>query len=329
MTQRRYHPAFLKIKELVGEVSEKTSCPITSFQTTHCDGQWRMPSEIVDQNYHPYNRGYGKCSHSGYHSIDIIDWLIRYSYEKSKQKSNMIEVISNFTYPNDFISQIPLANYKKYFDSDEPLKYNENILRKKYKNYGEIDAQIELAYKNHHGGKITTGQFSLLHNSFSQRNWASATGRDLYKGNGRIRHEIHYIVQGPFQTILFESLQSEEILNEKTTHSNVGGEYHLDVHVFRNSKLFPEWKTYEKITVDDLDQHILKGYSRGHQEDARRCAITTFIKSLNAKNVKRQSDLKDQKESIAILEAIYDSAYRRKKQKNPLVKIKTDSNNEK
>ena len=329
MTQRRYHPAFLKIKSLVDEISSTTGCPITSFQTTHCDGQWRMPSEIVDQDYHPYNQGYGKCSHSGYHSIDVIDWLVRSSYAQSNHKANTAEVISNFVYPNDFISQLPLDKYEKFFGSNDPIKYSENFLRSEYSTYGELDAQIGLTYHDDSNSKITIGQFNLLHNSFSQRNWPSAIGRDLYKGNGRIRHEFHYLVQGPFQTIIFESFQSEEILNEQTSHSGVGGEYHLDVHIFRNSKLFPTWKSYEKVTIDDLSTQILKGYSRGHQEDARKQAITAFLNAVDNRKEERLSDLKDQQGSIEILYGVYKSALLRKNNKNPIVRVKIGKRDEK
>ena len=319
MTQRRYHSAFLKIRDLIDEVAERTGVPITSFQSTHCDGQWRMPSEIIEQNYHPYNQGYGKCSHSGYHSIDIMDWLVRSSIKNTNKKIKKIEVISNFMYPIDFINQLQYEKYSDFFEDNEPIKYSKDEYQKNVKDYGEIDAQIQVVFKNSNNQITTLGQYNLLHNSFSQRNWPSAKGRDLYKGNGRIRHEFHYIVQGPFQTIIYESYQSEEILNKKTSHSNVGGEYHLDIHVFRNSKMFPDWKSYEKITINDFDNHILKGYSRGHQEDARRNTIITFIKALTNKNINRLSDIEDQQDSIDILYSVYKSALLRKKGKNPLV----------
>jgi len=326
LTQRRYHVAFQKIKTLIVEVAERTGVPITSFQTIHCDGQWRMPSEIIEQDYHPYNQGYGKCSHSGYHSIDIMDWLVKSSILNNKQKIEKIEVVSNFMYPNDFVNQLPYDSYRKLFNSKEPIKYTEEEYKELTKDYGEMDAQIQVAFKNKNNDVTTIGQFSLLHNSFSQRNWSSAKGRDLYKGNGRIRHEMHYIVQGPFQTIIYESYQSEEILTEKNNHSNIGGEYHLDIHVFRNSKMFNDWKSYEKISLDDLGNNILKGYSRGHQEDARRLAIVSFLKSINNPDTVRYSDIEDQAESLDILYLAYKSALLRKKQKNPLVNIEVNKN---
>lgn len=327
LTQRRYHFAFLKIKELIDEVTTRTGVPITSFQTTHCDGQWRMPSEIIDQDYHTYYTGYGKCCHSGYHAIDIMDYLVRNSIKNEKQKIKSIEVSSSFMYPLDFINQLPYESYEKLFSSKEPIKYSIEEYREKVSNYGEIDAQIQLTFRNENNEITTIGQLNLLHNSFSQRNWPDATGKDLYKGNGRIRHEMHYLVQGPFQTIIYESYQSEEILCEKTSNSNVGGEYHLDIHVFRNNKMFNDWKSYEKISIEDFPNKILKGYSRGHQEDARRQAIICFLKAIKKEKVERLSDLEDQSESTNILWAAYKSAYLRRNNQNHLVKIYTEDKN--
>lgn len=98
MAQRRYHPAFQKVKHLIGEVFRETNCPVTSIQSFHSDGQWRMPTEIVDQDYHPYNQGYGKCCHSGYHSIDIVSWLLEDAMSADKQINN-VDIFANFVRP--------------------------------------------------------------------------------------------------------------------------------------------------------------------------------------------------------------------------------------
>lgn len=324
MAQRRYHPAFHEIDRLIREVRDRTGAPVTAFQSIHCDGQWRMPDEIVDQDYHPYNEGYGKCLHSGYHSIDITNWLVRRSYDSSHTLED-VEVFSNFVYPNDFLAQLPLENYNQLFDNFEQYrKYNPEELARKYNSYGEIDANISTAYKDKDGRTLTVGQLGLLHTGFGQRNWPSALGKDLYKGNGRVRQETHYLTQGPFQTIYFQSLQSEEILHEEVNHSNVGGEYHLDIHVFRNNKMFPQWKSYEKISLDDMSINILEGYSRGHQEDARRASVLTFLKSIKEPDTVRYSDLLDHTYSVGLIGAAYRSALNRKQGGNPLVSVQAE-----
>lgn len=318
--QRRFHSAFIKIRQLINEVFYRTNCPVTSIQSFHSDGQWRMPSEIVDQIYHPYCQGYGKCSHSGYHSIDIAPWLLEATEVPGKEINN-VDVFSNFLYPSDFLAQLNLEDYRKIFpDFDAHNKYSEHELDVKYRSFGEIDAFLSMAYK-HDDKTIALGSTNLVHNGFAQRNWASAQGRDLYKGNGRVRHESHYIEQGPFQAISYISYQGREVdPNNLDGIYDVGGEYHLDIHVFRNDKMFPEWKNYEKFTINDVGVNIMEGKSRGHQEDARRKCVLEFVGALqNGTGV--SSDFLDHKRGTMLLYASYKSAVLRKAGKNPLVNI--------
>lgn len=321
MAQRRFHPAFIKIKELIKEVFEETNCPITSLQSFHSDGQWRMPSEIVDQVYHPYCQGYGKCSHSGYHSIDIAPWLLEATESKEKEINN-VDVFSNFLYPNDFLSQLNLNDYRNLFtDFDVVNKYGTKELMKKFENFGEIDAFLSFKFK-HDDQTLSLGCTNLVHNGFAQRSWSSTLGHDLYKGNGRVRHESHYIEQGPFQSISYISYQGKEVdPNNLNGIYDIGGEYHLDIHVFRNQKMFPKWKNYEKISINDIGVKIMEGKSRGHQEDARRACILEFVSAIQDSKNKTSSDFLDHKRSTLLFYAAYKSAILRKMGKNPVVNI--------
>ncbi len=76
VAQRRFHKGFQKVYNLIKEIFMETNCPITSIQINHSDGQWRLPNEIVDIDYHSFNQGFGKCSHSGYHFIDILNFFL-------------------------------------------------------------------------------------------------------------------------------------------------------------------------------------------------------------------------------------------------------------
>lgn len=321
MAQRRWHPAFIKIKSLIAEVFEKTNCPVTSIQTFHADGQWRLPSEIVDIDYHGYNQGFGKCSHSGYHFFDIVTWLLE-AGESKKKSVNNVDTFTNFLRPSDFLHQINLKNYQSIFpDFKTRNKHAEKELRRLFKDYAEIDAFSSFAFK-HNDSIQTLASINLAHNSFSQRGWFSVTGKDLYKGNGRLRQESHFIEQGPFQAISLISYQSKEVDPTETQGLyDVGGEFHLDIHVFRNSRLFPKWKTYEKISIKDLNNKSMTDKSRGHQEDARRQAVLELFKFLNGECVMPVSDLLDHERSTKLMSGVYQSAANRFNGKNPVVNI--------
>jgi predicted dehydrogenase len=323
MTQRRFHPLFQKARDSIKEVFEYTNCPITSIQIFHSDGQWRFPTEIIEQSAHPYNQGYGKCSHSGYHFFDIISWLME-AAESSEKKPDSVEISSSHLSPSDFISQLNYKDYLRLFPNfDDYNKYSEKDFKKITKNYGEIDSFNQLTFKKRKR-VVTLASVNLCHNGFSQRNWITAAGRDLYKGNGRVRQEIHIIEQGPFQSLIYVSLQSKEVNPDiKNELSLPGGENHADLFVSRNSRINPSWKSFEKITVSELISSHMEGKSRGHQEEARRNGVIDFINFLNKKNTTDNfiSDLTDYERTIKLISGSYLAMIKNKKYKPSCVCI--------
>lgn len=322
MSQRRYHPMYKIMREKIIEVFKETNCPITSIQTSHSDGQWRTPSEIVDLEYHGFNLGYGKCSHSGYHSIDMINWLIS-STEKSLKTITSAEVFTSFIKPSDFLHQVNYSDYNNIFPEFYKInKYSEKEFQSKTKKFGEIDAFSNITFKS--GKNIQTlASMNLIHNGFSQRGWLSSVNRDLYKGNGRVRQEQYFIEQGPFQSLSLITYQSREICEKEEDLFSIGKEFHIELHVFRNSNLFSKWKTHEIFNVKDHSEMKLSGKSRGHQEDARYSGVMDFIDAV--KNKKDTiSDFLDHKKGTQLLSAIYQSAIKRNLSKNALIKIKFD-----
>lgn len=313
--QRRHHGGFLKTRNLILEISKRTNCPITSIESFHSDGQWRFPREIVEQTYHPYNQGYGKMSHSGYHSLDTAVWLAQSSILDTKKEYDNFELYAQVARPADFFSQLTPEDYVRLFPeidknnllSSDHLK--EMLSMKDTRSVtGELDAHSLIALRR---GEytITNLGFHAVHNGFSQRNWISVAGRDLYKGNGRVRHESYIIEQGPFQCVIVNSFQSHEIFKSNISPNAVGGEYHYDIHVFRNSTLFPEYKTYELITMSEINELVDLKYSRGHQEDARRNCVEEFILSIENQMPPDQqiSNFLDHELSTHLLSAIYES----------------------
>ena len=319
MAQRRFHPAFKKIKSLIEDCYKKTNCPVTSIQSFHCDGQWRMPTEMIEQIYHPYCQGYGKCSHSGYHFFDIVPFLINSSYSKDKLYDE-VTAYSTVVRPLDFLQQISLKDYEKLFGKksfNNHNKYSEKEYEKLMKHFGEIDAFTNLEFKNKNK-TITLASINLAHNGFAQRDWVTAEGKDLYKGNGRVRQETHIIQQGPFQSVHYHSYQSKEVNpDENVGLYDVGGEYHLDIYVFRNSKMIGG-KTFEKITFKNLNKRIMKNKSRGHQEDARANGFLEFVEFLEGKRKRKDmtSDFLTHRMGSLITSLIYRSIVSQYNHKN-------------
>lgn len=280
MAQRRFHPGYKYVYEKIKEVTEKTNCPVTSIVSSHSDGMWRLPTEIVSMNYHPYNQGYGKLSHSGYHSLDIGLWFTEAGETPSKHTDTAV-VSANFVRPSDFLHQINIEDYKRIFSNfDTENKFPEETYHALFQTFGEIDASCDITLLSNNK-KQTIWSLSLMHNGVSQRGWISSEGRNLYKGNGRIRQEFYYICQGPFQSILLETFQTYEVSPEiKENLFDFGEEFHFDIHVTRNNTLFPEWKRLESKSINDLMDLKMEGQSRGPNEDARRLCIIEFIQNI-------------------------------------------------
>ena len=233
-SQRRFHAGFCFVEKLLKEIGDKTNCPVTFIQSYHSDGQWRFPSEIVTQDYHPYCSGYGKASHSGYHFFDMLYRLYIASGVKTKFADSM-EIVSSFVQPNGFIRQLSETDYHALFNDryDSVKKWSDKQLQETYKCYGEIDLSAIVTLKRDED-IIANLSVNLIHNGFARRTWLEP-GEDLYKGNGRVKHEHHNIQQGPFQNIQIHSYQSKDKHGlMENCEDDLGGNNHFDVYVFRN-----------------------------------------------------------------------------------------------
>lgn len=300
LSQRRHHPAYKLVKDTINEVYEATNCPITYYYSFHNDGQWRMPKEISEIEYHGFKDGYGKASHSGYHFYDLLSWFTEIYRNEKNIHSLTTKSWGNF--PDNYLKQIGPTILNKVFGSD--IEANKNNLSR----YGEIDVMstIKLCTKD----SVTThAQIDLLHSGLSSRSWVDVEGRNLYKGNGRVRHEQHYISIGPFASISLTSWQSKPFETEQLNSVEIfkpGHEFNLDITICRNSKVIGgnDVKTY---SLNDFYDPTLTEYSRGHQEDARRNAIIEFNNLVNTRRSSGSSSLSSHALSSKLMSSVYES----------------------
>ncbi len=302
LTQRRYHPAYRLIRDIIKEVFEKTGSPITYYYSFHNDGQWRLPKELATLEYHGFNKGFGKASHSGYHFYDLLNW-----FSEPYRKAFCIDRLSvkawpNF--PNNYYRQVTPTVINSVFQDYRVHSSEKN----KFSNYGEIDVMstIQLCSEE---STITHAQVDLLHSGISTRSWLAIEGRDLYKNNGRVRHEQHYINMGPFLAISLTSWQSKPFHAENIEDKAIfrpGHEFNLDISICRNSKLIGG-KDAETISLRDIYEPTLEDYSRGHQEDARRSAIVEFFQLVETNRGDNTSSLESHMLSSMIMSTVYES----------------------
>lgn len=164
LTQRRFHPAFQLVKKTVAEIYAKTGCPITYYYAFHNDGQWRTPLEISSIDYHGFNHGYGKASHSGYHFYDLLAWFSEDFSSDKKMDSIRVKAWPNF--PSNYITQVSHDVLEKVFpDSKKDTSINASLYSD---GFGEIDVMSTIQLKS--GSNVVThAQIDLQHSGLSAR----------------------------------------------------------------------------------------------------------------------------------------------------------------
>lgn len=309
--QRRFLPQFQIVQDFVNEIASKYGMPITSMQSTHSDGQWRLPDEVLKFKYHPL-LGWGKVSHSGYHFIDMSSKMVKDSFKKANKNFDEISVFSKFIRPSGVLLQQNQRDLGKIF-GDKYKKFDsrtdEELLKiYKEKNEAEVDANsiISLSYN---GIPVTNITLNLMHNGFSRRSWLNSNMKDLYKGNGRVRHEYHNIEQGCLQNIQIHSYQSKDkhdINNEGDFE--IGGNNHYDIYVFKNSEIIGG-QTLQIIKGKDIAERYSLDKTKVMNELARQEALKQFLEVVIGKRkpMETKSNILDHKMSVEIMSLIYKS----------------------
>ena len=258
--QRRRHDGYKYVKELIREVDRKYGIRPHFIDIYHSDGRWDFPDEIAMLRNHPYTTGYGKLLHSGYHFIDLLAFLTdEVDYEG-------FDLFSYRHSINDFKTQVPDSFYMATFGINNKQLFTDE-------GHGEIDSYSLIQLKDR-GRVKTTASINLLHTGFSRRSWGVAKA-DLYKGNGRLRHERVNIQIGPLMNIQVHSYQSTEVHgDQQLSREEFGGLEHFDIHIFRNAELIGG-EPYKLVTLESLENTT--GPNVGQNENARYQLVNDFL----------------------------------------------------
>lgn len=314
-TQRRYNPGFQIVFKKIDEIASRFYLPITSIQSYHCDGQWRLPGEILTQDYHPYY-GWGKISRSGYHFTDIIGQFVLHSYLSAGKKFDNIKAYSSFIRPSGILKAQGQRELSEIFgegynrtDSRSDLELC-RLYKRKREAETDVGSVITLIQNK---TPITNISLNLMHTGFSRRNWM-LPGEDLYKGNGRIKHEFHNIEQGPLQTIQIHSYQSKSKHEKNDLRDyELGGNNHLDIIIYRNSAI-TGGKTIEKITSVNLAEKYNYKYNKLFSEQVKKRVVEEFLQIVAGTRDCNDtiSDLSTHTLSVELMSMLYESGVKNK-----------------
>lgn len=326
--QRRYHPGFLYVLDEIESIARISGCPVTNIHSMHCDGEWRLPLEVQNGYYHSYSVGNGKASHSGYHFYDINQLLYTASTKSlNPKKAGTFTSMSSMVYPLGLLKILHTQDYVRYFGEEYNLvkPKSEKQLSKSFRRYGEVDVSTLVTLQK---GKDAVGilSFNLVHNGFTRRTWLYPK-KDLYKGNGRVRHEYHNIQQGPFQNIQIHSYQANDnhIYNNEEDFM-IGGNNHFEVYIFRNPKFTKNTSSLEIISLKDLSKKYGYSDTKLVSEQVKKDVIVEFLEFIRGNIKKRdlKSNIDSHKFSVKIMSSVYESLANQYNKRNPLITKRID-----
>ena len=151
-----------------------------------------------------------------------------------------------------------------------------------------------------------------MHNGFARRSWI-LPGDDLYKGNGRVKHEYHNIEQGPYQNIQIHSYQANDKHQVNTEDDySLGGNNHFDIYIFRNSDILGG-EPLQVIRSKDLAAQMNYDSSKLVIEQVKHRVVQEFVEVMlgERKPADTQSDLSSHELSAKLMSLIYKSGIKR------------------
>ncbi len=250
MCQRRLHYGYEHVMRILKETVSMYNIPVTEIYINHCDGNWMMPHDLFYEN-HPYQYGYGKMYHSGYHFIDLLAQIISVNSLVSDDKRiKRVNVCVDSQLVKDELVIINSFDYRSLFKVD---KLPDSPRQSEYLNFddfGEKNIYSQFSFRNDLDHNITVAQLSITQIGFSRRGWI-VTKDDHYKGNGRVKHEYVHIQVGPLLNIRIHSYQSKECSERGAKENESGGLDHFDIEIFRNSEIIGG-KPYEHIDYNEI-----------------------------------------------------------------------------
>ncbi|KAJ5433650.1 uncharacterized protein N7458_012806 [Penicillium daleae] len=279
-SHRRFNPLTQRAHHYIREIVERTGCPVTSVSASYCDGTFRLPIEMIQQDYHTYKQGYGKVSHSGYNIIDMLCDFAKAGLVQSKRPDE-VAVISSFILPRGFFKMMTQTDYQKIFGAA-------SIQKPRFGGYGELDATAQLTFLKERD-PVILAQISMSSNGYGLQS-SLILSKDQYKGSGRVKHESYEIKR---------ALSARRL--------QIGANNHFEMKVFRNFELTGHSRALEVLHLADLADAQGYDHTKLYTEQAKEKMIIEFVQSIQSKLLPAEltSNIDDHRLPVQIMSAMY------------------------
>ena len=292
--QKRYSSVFCELAKRISRVRIKgiahNRVPVTSVTYETSDGYWLFAEDDLEGWIGPYgtNRwnyrsdlaGGGKLTHTGYHILDIIPWLIRHG---SPRGIDNAVVYSSFWRPQDSVSALPIGRDRDggfhKLDPNEVQLANCDQL-------SEVNAQVQIAFRAG-ARKRCQVMINFLHEGIS--------GPHRTRGLTRAKYEHMDLHQGPVAAATYRRIAG--LLPDAKLRERVGGPEHRELYYFRNTGVATEAVAVESVDIGADDD-----------DGPAREFFKTLLDSGDPLDAHVKSPVSDHSIGIILMEAAYRSA---------------------
>jgi len=166
--ERRAHVGYIWIKEYLRCLIQEAQVPMTAIDIHFAEGIWRLPSEYLSVENHPFKHGYGILLHSGYHYVDLLSSFLSLNDILYPQEEKEVVLQLHTTRPSDHIAAAGKSFYTSLLGSEE----TEKIFSKEYLDQlslcGETDVML-MGQVRQKGTVLTNFSLKLFGTSLSLR----------------------------------------------------------------------------------------------------------------------------------------------------------------
>jgi Oxidoreductase family, NAD-binding Rossmann fold len=226
--QRRYHPAYIFIKNYLKEFLEKYQYPISFIDISSTNGIFNLPHEYLNKENFPYKYGYGKLMHSGYHFVDLFCQIATLNLSLKKGHFEEMDCFTKVYSLQDLLYQFSPDVIAKLFNRSN---YHYQPPEQPLNTFGEVDLYNIIQLKNKTGNNILTGQITMMQNTVS-RGREFDLSENMHKKSTAIRKEKVTIEVGPLLSIQVYAYQ-----NHRPKESEFANDYFFEVLIHRNTAL--------------------------------------------------------------------------------------------
>ena len=292
-TQKRSQTAYLEIAKRLSQVFAKTGYPVTNVQCLTSDGYWLLPDEYFSGSYHSYRDG-GKLTHTGYHFLDIVPWLMRHGGAKNISHA---WITAQLFRPDDSLGVMSPEELRERMMPDYTVQ---EVVPQA--GFGDINSNILIRFCDPQGRERCSVTFSMLHEGFSLR--TSVNQKEATEGRTKI--DSLSVFQGP---VFWAGLRRiAKMLPGTVVSTNMIGAFDHHELTFSANSVLTGLPALEIINPSSLSEGRVTVYGSQFTCENDLSPTLNFLQQVTGRTTGGFSPVRDHSIGIKLLSAAYESS---------------------